>query len=79
MMLSAWADGIASCPNGIADAPALERALGIRAPERAVVVLSFGAPRTPRDPARRSAAEWSARARRLPLEAVVERVGAVAP
>ncbi len=79
MMLSAWADGIASCPNGIADAAALEGALGIEAPERAAVVLSFGAPATPRDPARRSVEEWSARARRLPLEDVVRRVGAVNP
>jgi nitroreductase len=78
MMLSAWADGIASCPNGIADAPGLERALGIAPPERAAVVLSFGAPAVPRDPARRSAEQWSARARRLPLEDVVRRVGAVA-
>jgi nitroreductase len=79
MMLSAWADGIASCPNGIADAPALERALGVESPERVAVVLSFGAPENPRDPARRSAEEWSARARRLPLEDVVRRVGAVGP
>lgn len=79
MMLSGWADGIASCPNGIADATTLERALGIAAPERAAVVLSFGAPPTRRDPARRSADEWSARARRLPLEDVVRRVGSVNP
>ena len=43
------------------------------------MVLSFGAPAVPRDPARRSAEQWSARARRLPLEDVVRRVGAVAP
>ncbi len=54
MMLSAWADGVACCPNGVADPDALHRALGITAPDRAVVVLSFGAPATPRDPARRT-------------------------
>lgn len=78
MMLSAWADGIASCPNGVADAPGLERVLGLAPPQRAVVVLSFGAPADSRDPARRSPERWSARAPRLPLDDVVVRVGAVA-
>ncbi len=76
MMLAGWAEGLASCPNGIADRAALERAIGVADPERAVVVLSFGPPPTPRDPARRSAEEWSARAARLPLDALVRRVGA---
>jgi nitroreductase len=78
MMLSAWADGIASCPNGIADPEALARVLGIEQPERAVIVLSFGPPERPRDPARRDAAEWSARAERMPLESLVRHVGAPA-
>ena len=77
MMLSAWADGVASCPNGVADADALASLLGISDPERAVVVISFGAPARPRDPARRTPEQWSARARRMPLDAVVERVGSV--
>jgi nitroreductase len=75
MMLAAWADGVASCPNGIADPEAMSRALGLEPPERAVVVLSFGPPRVRRDPARRSAEEWSRRARRMELDAVVRRVG----
>ena len=79
MMLSGWADGIASCPNGIADAPGLERVLGLAPPERAVVVLTFGAPAVARDPARRSAERWSERAPRPPLEQVVRRVDAAAP
>jgi nitroreductase len=78
MMLSAWADGIASCPNGIADPDALARVLGIEPPERAVVVLSFGPTERPRDPGRRSADDWSARAERMPLESLVRRVGAPA-
>jgi nitroreductase len=75
MMLAGWADGAASCPNGIADPAAMSAALGLEAPERAVVVIGFGPPRGRRDPARRSAGEWSRRARRLPLDAVVRRVG----
>lgn len=75
MMLAGWADGVASCPNGIAAPEALRRALGLEEPERAVVVLSFGFPQAPRDPARRSAGEWSRRAPRLPLESLVRRVG----
>ncbi|HMO00518.1 MAG TPA: nitroreductase family protein [Miltoncostaeaceae bacterium] len=75
MMLAGWAEGIASCPNGIADRERLASALAIEPPERAVIVLSFGPPARPRDPARRSADEWSARAPRLPLDALVRRVG----
>ncbi len=79
MMLAGWAEGIASCPNGIADPGALRRTLGIEEPERAVVVLTFGPPAVARDPGRRSAEAWSRRARRLPLEGLVRRVGAPAP
>ncbi len=78
MMLAGWAEGIASCPNGIADRQALERALGLQEPERAVIVLGFGRPPGARDPARRSAEEWSRRAHRLPLERLVRRVGSPA-
>lgn len=77
MMLAGWADGITSCPNGVADPDALARALAIELPERAVVVISFGPPLKPRDPARRTADEWSARAKREPLDAIVTHVGAV--
>jgi nitroreductase len=75
MMLAAWAQGVASCPNGIADPDALRRALGIVDPERPVIVLGFGHPASGRDPDRRSAQEWSRRAPRLPLEQLVRRVG----
>lgn len=77
MMLAGWADGIASCPNGIADPDALARVLGVDPPERAVIVLSFGPPRVARDPARRDPERWSATARREPLEALVSHVGGV--
>jgi len=79
MMLAGWAQGIASCPNGIADPEELRRALGIVEPERPVIVLGFGYPAAGRDPARRTADAWSRRARRLPLERLVRRVGSPAP
>ena len=75
MMLAAWADGIGSCPNGVADPDALAAALGLADGERAPLVISFGLPDPPRDPARRDPERWSAGARRLPLEDVVRVVG----
>lgn len=78
MMVAGWAEGVASCPNGIADDAALRDALGIAEPERAVIVLTFGPPARPRDPARRTAQEWSDRAPRLPLDDLVRRVGTAA-
>ncbi|HEY7421874.1 MAG TPA: nitroreductase family protein [Gaiellaceae bacterium] len=71
MMLGAWGDGVVSCPNGIRDADAAGEICGgdVRA------ILSFGYPARPRDPAGRSAAEWSARANRKPLSELVREVG----
>ena len=71
ILLAAWAEGLASCPNGIADAEAARRALDAAPDETPVIVLSFGFPAKPRDPSRRSGAEWSERANRKPLEEVV--------
>ena len=70
MMLAAWGDGIVSCPNGVRDAEAAERIVGATP----AIVLSFGYPAKPRDPASRTAEEWSQRANRKPLEEVVRRV-----
>jgi len=67
MMLTAWDEGIASCPNGIADPAAAETLLG----GEPAVILSFGYPVRPRDPAARSAGEWSERANRRPLDEIV--------
>ena len=64
MMLAAWNDGVVSCPNGIRDAEAAAALLG----GEVKAVISFGYPARPHDPERRSAAEWSARADRLPLD-----------
>ena len=70
MMLVAWNAGVVSCPNGISDPGAAAAVLG----EEPGYVIGFGYPPRRRDPERRSAAEWSARARRLPLEQLVTRV-----
>ena len=70
MMLAAWNDGVVSCPNGVRDAEAAERIVGAKP----TIVVSFGYPARPRDPEARSAAEWSLRANRRPLEDVVRRV-----
>jgi nitroreductase len=67
MMLAAWGDGVASCPNGVRDAEAAAEICGgeVRA------ILSFGYPAKPRDLAARSAQEWSERANRKPLSELV--------
>ncbi len=70
MMLAAWNEGIASCPNGIRDAEVAARICG----GEVKTILSFGRPDRPRDPSRRSADEWSARADRLPLDELVREV-----
>ena len=71
MMLGAWGEGVASCPNGIRDADAAAEICGgeVRA------ILSFGYPARPRDPGSRSAEEWSAQANRKPLSELVREVG----
>ena len=71
MMLGAWGDGVVSCPNGIREPDAAKAICGgeVRA------ILSFGYPARPRDPASRSAEEWSARANRKPLSELVREVG----
>lgn len=71
MMLAAWGEGVVSSPNGAQDAAAAAEVCGgeVRA------ILSFGYPARPRDPASRSAEEWSARANRKPLTELVREVG----
>ncbi len=75
MLLAAWNEGVASCPNGIADREGVSAALGLGEDESAVIVLTFGRPQRPRDPESRTAADWSARANRRPLDDVVRRLG----
>jgi nitroreductase len=70
MLLAAWGEGVVSCPNGIKDAAAAEAILG----GVPAVILSFGYPETPREPAARTAEEWSERANRKPLDELVRRI-----
>jgi nitroreductase len=72
MMLAASNEGIGSCPNGIADAAALQAVVGHDDGEQVATVLTFGYPATARDPERLSAVQWIARADRKPHEDVVE-------
>jgi nitroreductase len=74
MMLAAWNDGVASCPNGIADADAARAALGLGEDEPVATVLTFGYAARERDPESRPAAEWSARADRKPPDELVRRI-----
>jgi nitroreductase len=74
MMLAAWNDRVASCPNGIADADAARAALGLGGDDQVGTVLTFGYPAHGRTGESRSADEWLARADRKPLDELVERV-----
>ena len=73
MLLAAWNEGVGASPNGISDEPAARTALGLEDDERIAIVLSFGYPARPRDPESRSVDEWSARAKRRPLQDIVRR------
>jgi nitroreductase len=70
MMLAAWGDGVTSCPNGVRDADLAAEICGAEVRG----ILSFGYRATARDPASRSAEEWSARANRKPLAELVREV-----
>jgi nitroreductase len=72
MMLAAWNEGIGSCPNGVADADAMRRALRLGDDEQAAIVLSFGYPLRPSSPERRSPERWIERADRVPFDDAVE-------
>jgi nitroreductase len=74
MMLAAWNEGVASCPNGIADAERARAALDLGEDEPVATVLTFGYPARERDPESRTAEEWSARADRKPLDELVQRI-----
>jgi nitroreductase len=71
MLLAAHAQGIGSCPNGIQDPVGLRRALRLGEEAKVAAVLSFGHPARKRNPERRSADEWVARANRKPYDELV--------
>lgn len=70
MMLAAWNEGVASCPNGIRDPDAAAQLLG----GEPKMIISFGYPAKPRNVGARSGDEWSARAKRAPLDELVRRL-----
>ena len=74
MMLAAWNDGVASCPNGIADAEGGRAALGLGEDDQLAVVLTFGYPANGRTGESRSVDEWLERADRKPLDELVTRL-----
>jgi nitroreductase len=74
MLLAAWDLGVGGSPNGMPDREAAGQIIGVREDESPAIVLSFGYPAKPRDPAARSVGEWSERARRRPLDELVERI-----
>jgi nitroreductase len=74
MLLAAWNEGVGGVPNGIADREGANVVVGVPEDRSIAIVLSFGYPARARDPESRSAEEWSTRAKRSPLEELVERV-----
>ena len=74
MVLAAWNEGVASCPNGTPDPEAAARALGLQDGLLPVNVPSFGYPRRPLDPESRPAEAWSSEANRKPLDEVVRHI-----
>jgi nitroreductase len=74
MMLVAWNEGIASCPNGMPDPAAAAAVLGLDEGTLPINIPSFGHPKRPRDPKSKSPGEWSAEANRKPLDELVRRV-----
>ena len=74
MMLAAWNEGVTSCPNGLRDADAAAKILGLGEDESVVNILSFGYPAKQREPGSRRAEEWIRRAKRKPREQVVKLV-----
>ena len=74
MLLAAWNEGVGGSPNGVADRDAANAILGVPEDQSIAIVLSFGYPARLRDPESRSAEQWSARAKRKPLDELVERL-----
>jgi nitroreductase len=74
MMLAAWNDGVASCPNGVADADSARAALDVGDDDQISTVLTFGYPATGHTGEKRTAVEWLARADRKPVDELVTRL-----
>jgi hypothetical protein len=73
-MLTAWNDGVVSCPNGMPDEAAAAKALGLDEGWLPVNIPSFAYPKRSLDPESKSAEDWSAEANRKPLDELVRRL-----
>ncbi len=74
MLLAAWNEGVASCPNGLAEPDQARELLELGEDERIAIVLSFGYPTRPADPAKHDAETWSEQANRRSLDELVTRL-----
>ena len=74
MLLAAWNEGVGGCPNGTPDREAVAGLLRLVEGERPYIVLTFGYPARPRDPASETPEKWSDRANRKPLAQVLRRL-----
>jgi nitroreductase len=72
MMVAAWDEGIASCPNALADPEGMKELVGAGDEEEVAILVSFGYPASQKDPGRKTPAEWQAGADRIPLGELVE-------
>ena len=72
MMLAAWNDGVGSCPNGFRDEESARALLGVQQDQELLMGITFGYPARRRRPERRQPEEWLARARRLPLDELLQ-------
>jgi len=74
MMLAAWNQDVASCPNGISDSTRAREVLALGEEDDVTVVLSFGYPAHGRSGESRTIDEWISQADRKPLDEVVRRI-----
>ena len=73
MFLTAWNEGVVSCPNGMADRGCSTRARPRRRPAPAEHP-ELRLPEAPAGPESKTADEWSAEANRKPLDELVRRI-----
>ena len=72
MMLAAWSELIASCPNAVKDAGSLKALFQLSDGESVAILVSFGYPARQVHPEERSAPAWIEAADRVPLADAVE-------
>lgn len=76
MLLAAWDQGIASCPNSVRNPAKMYEEFQMAEEQPLVALISFGYPRRRPNFARRTDEEWAATGDRLPLDEIVRWVHA---